>query len=133
MKSIIRRKSLCKRDVESTFFDDFQESVSVRDAVFFLGVTGKCRHQSRKELPVTVFCSTFAIVMQDTKVIREILPMSEHDFMCVADHHKQKFDHLIHQHDVFELNFVAGATGCRRIVGDSSEIVENLITVSIIS
>lgn len=69
--------------------------------------------------------------MQDTKVIREILPMSEHDFMCVADHHKQKFDHLIHQHDVFELNFVAGATGCRRIVGDSSEIVENLDLVLI--
>ena len=55
----------------------------------------------------------------ETKVLREITPLGEHDFMYVADRHKKEFDYPIHLHDIFELNFVAGAAGCRRVVGDS--------------
>ena len=69
----------------------------------------------------------------ETKVIQEITPLGEHDFMYVADRHKKEFDFPIHQHEIFELNFVAGATGCRRVVGDSTEVIGDLDLVLITS
>ena len=69
----------------------------------------------------------------DTRVLREITPLSEHDFMYVADRHKKEFDYPIHIHDVLELNFVANAAGARRVVGDSSEVIDNLDLVLITS
>ena len=59
--------------------------------------------------------------------------MGEHDFMYVADRHKKEFDFPIHQHEIFELNFVAGASGCRRVVGDSTEVIGDLDLVLITS
>lgn len=69
----------------------------------------------------------------DTRVLREITPLSEHDFMYVADRHKKEFDYPIHIHDVLELNFVANAAGARRVVGDSSEVIGDLDLVLITS
>lgn len=69
----------------------------------------------------------------ETRVIREITPLGEHDFMYVADRHKKEFDYPIHIHDVLELNFVANAAGARRVVGDSSEVIDNLDLVLITS
>ncbi|MBO4787264.1 MAG: helix-turn-helix domain-containing protein [Prevotella sp.] len=69
----------------------------------------------------------------ETKVIHEITPLGEHDFMYVADRHKKEFDFPIHQHEIFELNFVAGASGCRRVVGDSTEVIGDLDLVLITS
>jgi len=66
-------------------------------------------------------------------VLREITPLSENDFMYVADRHKKEFDYPIHLHEIFELNFVVGASGCRRVVGDSSEVIGNLDLVLITS
>ena len=68
-----------------------------------------------------------------TGVLHEITPLGEHDFMYVADRHKKEFDYPIHQHEIFELNFVAGASGCRRVVGDSSEVIGDLDLVLITS
>ena len=59
--------------------------------------------------------------------------MNENDFMYVADRHKKEFDYPIHIHDVLELNFVANAAGARRVVGDSSEVIDNLDLVLITS
>lgn len=59
--------------------------------------------------------------------------MGDNDFMYVADRHKKEFDYPIHQHEIFELNFVAGASGCRRVVGDSSEVIGDLDLVLITS
>lgn len=56
-------------------------------------------------------------------VLHEITPLGEHDFMYVADRHKQEMDYPIHTHEVMELNFVENAAGCRRVVGDSSEVI----------
>ena len=53
--------------------------------------------------------------------------------MYVADRHKKEFDYPIHLHEIFELNFVVGASGCRRVVGDSSEVIGNLDLVLITS
>ena len=69
----------------------------------------------------------------ETKVLHEITPLGEHDFMYVADPHKQEFTYPIHCHDIFELNFVENAAGCRRVVGDHSEVVGNLDLVLITS
>ena len=68
-----------------------------------------------------------------TRVLREITPLGEHDFMYVADRHKKEFDYPIHQHEIFELNFVMGGAGCRRVVGDSDEIIGDLDLVLITS
>ena len=59
----------------------------------------------------------------ETRVLREITPLGEHDFMYVADRHKKEFDYPIHCHDIMELNFVENAAGARRVVGDSSEVI----------
>ena len=56
-------------------------------------------------------------------ILHEIAPLDEHDFMYVADRHKKGFTYPIHCHDIFELNFVENAEGCRRVVGDSSEVI----------
>jgi len=69
----------------------------------------------------------------ETKVLHEITPLGEHDFMYVADRHKQEFTYPIHCHDIFELNFVENAAGCRRVVGDHSEVIGNLDLVLITS
>jgi AraC-like DNA-binding protein len=66
-------------------------------------------------------------------VLHEITPLGENDFMYVADRHKKEFDYPIHQHEIFELNFVAGGSGCRRIVGDSNELIGDLDLVLITS
>ena len=65
--------------------------------------------------------------------MREITPLGDNDFMYVADRRKKEFDFPIHQHEIFELNFIAGASGCRRVVGDSSEVIGNLDLVLITS
>ena len=59
----------------------------------------------------------------ETRVLHEITPLAESDFMYVADRHKTDFNYPIHNHDVCELNFVENAAGCRRVVGDSSEVI----------
>ena len=68
-----------------------------------------------------------------TRVLREITPLGEHDFMYVADRHKKEFDYPIHQHEIFELNFVVGGAGCLRVVGDSNEVIGDLDLVLITS
>ncbi len=59
----------------------------------------------------------------DGKVLRELPPLMENDFMYVADRHKREFDYPIHKHEVFELNYVENAAGVMRIVGDSTETI----------
>ncbi len=61
--------------------------------------------------------------MKETRVLHEITPLAKDDFMYVADRHKKEFTYPIHCHDIFELNFVENAAGCRRTVGDSSEVI----------
>jgi len=69
----------------------------------------------------------------ENKVLHEITPLTDHDFMYVADRHKKEFTYPIHQHDIFELNFVENGAGCRRVVGDSSELISDYDLVLITS
>lgn len=58
-------------------------------------------------------------------VLAEITPLSEKDCFYIAERHKTEFTYPLHQHKEFELNFVEGASGVKRVVGDSIEEIGN--------
>ena len=66
-------------------------------------------------------------------VMREITPLSASDCFYLADRHKSSFDFPIHSHPEFDLNFIAGAAGVRRTVGDHSETIGDYDLVLIAS
>ena len=59
----------------------------------------------------------------DRSIIHEISPLMGKDVLYIADRRKKEFTYPIHNHQVYELNFVEHAAGVRRIVGDSSEVI----------
>ena len=61
--------------------------------------------------------------MEESKVIHEISPLMGKDVLYIADRRKKEFTYPIHNHSVYELNFVEHAPGVRRIVGDSNEVI----------
>lgn len=62
-------------------------------------------------------------MMDERRIIHEITPLMGKDVLYIADRRKREFTYPIHNHEVFELNFVEHAAGVRRIVGDSSEVI----------
>ncbi len=71
--------------------------------------------------------------MEENRVIHEITPLMGKDSLYIADRRKKEFTYPIHNHEVFELNFVEHAPGVRRIVGDSNEIIDEFDLVLITS
>ena len=71
--------------------------------------------------------------MIESKVIHEITPLMGKDVLYIADRRKKEFTYPIHNHDVYELNFVERAPGVRRIVGDSNEVIGDYDLVLITS
>ena len=61
--------------------------------------------------------------MEERRVMHEITPLMGRDVLYIADRRKKEFTYPIHNHEVFELNFVEHAAGVRRIIGDSSEVI----------
>ena len=59
----------------------------------------------------------------ERRVIHEISPLTTKDVLYIADRVKKEFTYPIHNHEVYELNFVEHAPGVRRIVGDSTEVI----------
>ena len=62
-------------------------------------------------------------MVDDRRIIHEITPLMGKDVLYIADRHKKEFTYPIHNHSVYELNFVENAKGARRIVGDSQEVI----------
>ena len=56
-------------------------------------------------------------------IIHEITPLSDKDCFYVAERVKTEFTYPIQSHDEYELNFIEKASGVRRVVGDSAEII----------
>ena len=54
-------------------------------------------------------------------IITEITPLLEKDCFYIVDRLKDSFNYPIHHHWEFELNFIEGCSGARRVVGDSVE------------
>ena len=71
--------------------------------------------------------------MEESRVIHEITPLMGKDALYIADRRKKEFTYPIHNHEVFELNFVEHAPGVRRIVGDSNEVIDDYDLVLITS
>jgi AraC-like DNA-binding protein len=71
--------------------------------------------------------------MEESKVIHEITPLMGKDVLYIADRRKNEFTYPIHNHEVYELNFVEHASGVRRIVGDSNEVIGEFDLVLITS
>lgn len=59
------------------------------------------------------------------KIVTEITPLSKHDCFYIVSRLKDKFTYPIHRHGEFELNFISGACGARRVVGDSVETLKD--------
>lgn len=62
-------------------------------------------------------------MVDDRRIIHEITPLMGKDVLYIADRHKKEFTYPIHNHSVYELNFVENAKGVRRIVGDSQKVI----------
>ena len=65
----------------------------------------------------------FSYLCAMSDVLNEITPLSEKDFFYIVERHKTEFTYPVHQHKEFELNFIEGGAGVRRIVGDSVETI----------
>ncbi|MFA6718616.1 MAG: AraC family transcriptional regulator, partial [Prevotella sp.] len=61
--------------------------------------------------------------MRRSQVLHEITPLMDKDALYIADRHKKEFTYPIHNHEVFELNFVEHASGACRTVGDNRETI----------
>ncbi|MDD2551608.1 MAG: AraC family transcriptional regulator [Dysgonamonadaceae bacterium] len=58
-------------------------------------------------------------------IIKEITRLSDKDCFYIVDRRKTEFTYPLHSHDEYELNYVENASGVKRIVGDSVEIIGN--------
>ncbi len=56
-------------------------------------------------------------------IFREKSPLSNEDCFVVFDRRKSSFTFPVHIHPEFELNYVEGAPGAKRIIGDSVETI----------
>ncbi|WP_187263496.1 AraC family transcriptional regulator [Pontibacter beigongshangensis] len=59
-------------------------------------------------------------------IYREITPLTQNDCFTIFSRVKQSFDFPLHNHEEFELNFIANAAGTKRIVGDHVEVIDDL-------
>lgn len=59
--------------------------------------------------------------MSNPQVFIEVPPITSQDMFVIFDRRKEHFDFPVHIHNEFELNFITGASGCVRLVGDSVE------------
>ena len=66
-----------------------------------------------------------------SSVLSEITALSQRDCFYIVERHKSRFTYPLHQHREYELNFIQGGQGLRRIVGDSVEETSQLDLVLI--
>lgn len=58
-------------------------------------------------------------------IMREITPLTQSDCFTLFSRVKKKFDFPLHYHEEYELNLILNASGAKRIVGDSIEVIED--------
>jgi hypothetical protein len=59
-------------------------------------------------------------------LLREITPLTQNDCFTLFSRVKTGFDFPLHYHEEFELNFIRGAKGARRVVGDHMEEIGDM-------
>lgn len=65
------------------------------------------------------------------EIITEIVPIQEASGFYVVERSKNTFDYPVHCHDAYEINFLFGCNGARRIVGDSIEELKGVDLVMV--
>lgn len=61
-----------------------------------------------------------------SKLLREITPLTQSDCFTLFSREKKDFDFPLHYHDEFELTFIQHAKGAKRIIGDHIEEIGDL-------
>jgi AraC-like DNA-binding protein len=59
-------------------------------------------------------------------LLREITPLTQSDCFTIASRLKTNFDFPLHYHEEFELNFLEGAKGAKRVIGGHIEAIDDL-------
>ena len=59
-------------------------------------------------------------------IYREITPLTQSDCYTLFSRVKKDFDFPLHSHEEYELNFLANAAGVKRIIGDHTDVIEDL-------
>ncbi|WP_421829954.1 helix-turn-helix domain-containing protein [Larkinella sp.] len=59
-------------------------------------------------------------------IYREITPLTQNDCYTLFSRVKKDFDFPLHSHEEFELNFIANGAGTKRIIGDHTDVIEDL-------
>lgn len=67
------------------------------------------------------------------KVHSEVVPISDLDTFVVFERKKKGFDYPVHVHDEIEINFISGAAGSVRVMGDSMETISDKELVMVAS
>jgi AraC-like DNA-binding protein len=62
----------------------------------------------------------------NTKIIREITPLTQNDCFTIFSRVKKEFSFPLHYHEEVELNLILNAGAARRIVGDHIDIIDDL-------
>ncbi len=62
----------------------------------------------------------------NTKILREITPLTQSDCFTLFSRIKYEFDFPLHYHEEFELNFIQNAKGAKRVIGDHIEVIDDL-------
>ena len=60
----------------------------------------------------------------NSKVLREITPLTSGDCFTLFSRVKSQFDFPLHTHEEFELNFIQNGKGTKRVVGDHIEEID---------
>ena len=60
-----------------------------------------------------------------SNAITEITPLSESDCFYIVDRTKKALTFPLHHHMEFEINYLHGASGAHRVVGDKMEVIED--------
>lgn len=63
--------------------------------------------------------------MTYSNAIMEFSPLSQDDLFVIFERWKSEFDYPLHAHPEYEINFIAGAEGALRVVGDSIEEISD--------
>ena len=62
----------------------------------------------------------------NSKLLREITPLTQSDCFSVFSRSKDEFDFPLHYHEEIELNFIKNAAGAKRVIGDHVEEIDDV-------
>lgn len=65
-------------------------------------------------------------ISMNSKLLREITPLTQSDCFTLFSRVKYEFDFPLHYHEEFELNFIQNAKGAKRVIGDHIEEIDDL-------